>query len=212
MKKVFYVLLMLSLLATSLTIVWGVESSRTKVIEISDEQVPIYFDGKKVETPSFLYEGRTYIPLRAYAESADMQVDWEEETRSVHVQSNVLPELDIYSVSLINLIANPKQFHGKKVSATGWVRLEFESTMIYLTEADYEKYNRENGIRIDNGKYWNDEKEEYSNNALNGKYCIIKGIFEFDEDYWFQIGGAAGRITDVERLEEFGAFLRNRNE
>src|SRR4051794_13324989 len=40
------------------------------------------------------------------------------------------------AVSLIQLIANPTSFDGKRVAVTGYVLLEAENTAVYLHESD----------------------------------------------------------------------------
>ena len=52
-------------------------------------------------------------------------------------------------VSLVQLIANPKDYHGKIVRAIGFVRLEFEGNAIYLHQEDYKHGITKNGLWID---------------------------------------------------------------
>jgi len=44
----------------------------------------------------------------------------------------------LYGVSLLELIANPERFHGRRVSVRGYVRIEFEGNAIYLSKESFE--------------------------------------------------------------------------
>ncbi|MDP2942779.1 MAG: hypothetical protein Q8O36_04660 [Candidatus Omnitrophota bacterium] len=72
-------------------------------------------------------------------------------------------------VSIINLISNPEQYHGKKGIITGYLNMEFEGNGIYLSKDDYINSIYKNGL-------WCDiDVEKYSN--FNKKYVVMEGIF-----------------------------------
>src|SRR5688572_29982408 len=52
-------------------------------------------------------------------------------------------------VSLIQLIANPTSFDGRRVAVTGYVVLEFEHTAVYLHETDATYGIARNGLWLD---------------------------------------------------------------
>lgn len=49
--------------------------------------------GEEVSVPDMVViDGRTYVPLRAMGELLDVNVDWDEETRTVLVKNNEIPK------------------------------------------------------------------------------------------------------------------------
>lgn len=49
--------------------------------------------GKEAAAPDMVViDGRTYVPLRAMGELLDVDVDWDEETRTVLIKNNELPK------------------------------------------------------------------------------------------------------------------------
>jgi hypothetical protein len=47
-------------------------------------------------------------------------------------------DMSALDVSLIQLIANPESYDGKKVRIIGFLRLEFEGDALYLHQVDFE--------------------------------------------------------------------------
>ena len=61
-------------------------SQTTKAtIEVFFNYVKLEVNGKKVETDNILYNGTTYVPLRAVAEMLDKEVGWDQETRTASI-------------------------------------------------------------------------------------------------------------------------------
>jgi len=52
------------------------------------------------------------------------------------------------SISMVEILANPKKYDGKVVEIEGFLSLEHEGQAIYLNEDDYEFFNRKNGIYV----------------------------------------------------------------
>lgn len=61
-----------------------------KSIDVEENLVTIYVDGQKVEESNFLYNGRTFAPLREIAEKLGFEVQWDEATNSAYIGK--LPE------------------------------------------------------------------------------------------------------------------------
>lgn len=55
----------------------------------------------------------------------------------------------LYAVSLIELIARPERFDGKRVRVLGFVNFEFEGNALYLSRADWERGMTKNGVWIE---------------------------------------------------------------
>jgi hypothetical protein len=79
-------------------------------------------------------------------------------------------------VSLVRLIANSKQYHGKVVRAIGFLRLEFEGNSIYLHQDDYELGITKNGLWIDANSDMQKKRVEF-----DLKYVLIEGTFNAKE-------------------------------
>jgi hypothetical protein len=54
----------------------------------------------------------------------------------------------LFFASLIELIANPTKFDGKRVRIIGFLRLEFEGNAIYLSKSDFEHGVTKNGLWV----------------------------------------------------------------
>ena len=102
----------------------------------------------------------------------------------------------LYDVSLLELIAKPEAFHGKRVRLIGYVRLEFEGNAIYVSKESYE-------AAISKDALWLDPPAE-SPLARKGakwgpRYAVVEG--RFDAINQGHMGAFAGTITDTTRLD-----------
>lgn len=61
--------------------------SGLKTIDVMYNNIKIAVDGKEVETDSepFIYEGRTYVPIRFVSEALGMEVNWNDKTKTVEI-------------------------------------------------------------------------------------------------------------------------------
>ena len=103
-------------------------------------------------------------------------------------------------VTLIQLIANPDKFDGKLVRVIGFLRLDFEGTVLYLHREDYENDLR-NGIWVDATlDLWKQEK------TLNSNYVLVEGVFSSSfrghMDMW------CGSVSNIRRAEPRGISAR----
>ena len=97
-------------------------------------------------------------------------------------------------VSMIQLIATPKSFDGKRVIVTGVPRIEFEGTCLFLHKEDYDVGLAPNAIwlAVPRDKYiaWK---------ALEGKYVYVHGIFSAEDKGHLSVYG--GTLRDITRFE-----------
>jgi hypothetical protein len=77
-----------------------------------------------------------------------------------------------YSVSIIQLIARPEQFDGRRVRLIGYLWLEFEGNAIYLAEADQKHGLTKNGLWVGFARGTLEPGRAYS-----GHYVLIEGTF-----------------------------------
>ena len=68
-------------------------SSISKKIEVLANNINLFIDNKQISVDNFVYNGTTYAPLRAIAESLDMTVDWNNETKKVNIVSDTTLKL-----------------------------------------------------------------------------------------------------------------------
>jgi hypothetical protein len=73
------------------------------------------------------------------------------------------------NVSLVALIANPERFDGQLVRVSGFVRLEFEGTSLFLSEEDDRFNHTKNGV-------WLKLPESFYTDC-DGKHCDVVGHF-----------------------------------
>jgi hypothetical protein len=108
-----------------------------------------------------------------------------------------LKVLDIVGpVSIINLIATPEKYHGKKIQIIGYLHLEFEGDAIYLHKEDYVNGISENGLWVNFSDKLTRKKKpnDYSDN-----YVIILGTF--NKDGHGHMGLFNGTMDNIIRLD-----------
>lgn len=98
-------------------------------------------------------------------------------------------------VSIVQLIANPRAYHGKFVRVIGFASVRFEGTAIYLNEDDYRHGIHKNGLwlDLDGGK----PRREYL--EFHEKYVLIEGTF--DANMKGHRGAFSGAIIHIKRIE-----------
>lgn len=102
---------------------------------------------------------------------------------------------NVQDVSMIQLIANPEQYHGQLVRVIGVGNLEYEDNCISLSKEDL-KYEAGNSIWIELGP----KAISYENaRQYNGEYVIVEGVF--DKDNCGHMGMFFGAITEISRYE-----------
>jgi hypothetical protein len=100
----------------------------------------------------------------------------------------------VHDVSLINLIATPELFDGKKVRVIGFLHLEFEGNCLYLHEEDYNNSIQKNALRLNLGY---DQYKQWK--ILSNHYVALEGAFDQDEQG--SMGFYSGSVVNVTRLE-----------
>lgn len=100
-------------------------------------------------------------------------------------------------VSIVQLIANPQAYDGKKVRLIGFLRLEFEGNALYLHREDFEHGILENALWIDAPHDMRKEQRD----AINTQYVICEGKFKASGHG--HMGMFSGELTDITRLESW---------
>ena len=99
------------------------------------------------------------------------------------------------NVSLIQLIANPKDHHGKYVRVIGYVELEFEGDAIYLSSDDAKYGLTRNGVwlELSEGVIVDDARE------YDRRFCLVEGAFNAQNKG--HMGLWSGAIENIKRFE-----------
>jgi hypothetical protein len=86
-------------------------------------------------------------------------------------------------MSLVQLLATPERYDGKRVRVVGFVHLEFESDAVYLHREDFERALRSNSMAV------GFRPDVYKRGAtFNDRYVLLEGIFR---------AGGAGNLQDA---------------
>lgn len=98
-------------------------------------------------------------------------------------------------VSLIELISNKTNFHGKTALAEGYAVIGFENISLSLTKDNAEYGITKNGV-------WIDFEEQFLKTndirKLNGKWIFVVGKFDANEKG--HLGLWSGSVTDINRV------------
>jgi len=97
-------------------------------------------------------------------------------------------------VSLVQLIANPKDYDGKSVRVIGFVKLEFEGDAIYLHQDDWKHGITKNGLWIDVTDDIRKKKADFDK-----KYVLLEGTF--NAKHSGHMGLWSGSIQKISRFE-----------
>lgn len=110
---------------------------------------------------------------------------------------------------MIQLIATPERYDGKKVSVYGYLHLQFENTALYLSKED-SKYGG-NALWVSFSK---DLKLETTGNRITKKrpklshydcrHVLVEGVF--DSSMKGHMGNFPGEISNITRIVELKRF------
>ena len=112
----------------------------------------------------------------------------------------------VHPVSLVQLLANPDQYHGKRVRVTGFLHSKFEDSALYLSKADGDHLVGSNGFWIE---YADDVRfmpttqsrsDSINSVYFDGKYVTADGVF--NKDTRGHLSSFAGTIEEVDRVVE----------
>ena len=103
--------------------------------------------------------------------------------RTLNSEARCAPQ----SVSIVQLIATPERFDGKRVKFIGFVHMELESSEVYLHREDSEHRLVSNGVYVDLREEW-----AKHHTALNDRYVLLEGTFRAQGG-----GKVSGALVDV---------------
>ena len=109
-----------------------------------------------------------------------------------------IEEARVPYVSIVQLIANPQLYEGKRIRIIGYLHLEFEGDAIYLHREDFEQAIPIDAIWIITPKALTNEQRE----AVNDKYVLCTGVFTAKRRG--HMGMFSGEISDINRISPWG--------
>ena len=111
------------------------------------------------------------------------------------VEADASGACTLYGVSLLELIANPERFHGRRVSVRGYVRIEFEGSAIYLSKESFEAGSMRDALWLTPAA---NSPFAKPGATFGPRYADVVGRFDaFDRGHF---GMYSGAITEVTRI------------
>jgi len=102
----------------------------------------------------------------------------------------------IYKVSIIQLLARPEVFDGKRVQVEGYIHLEFEGQGIYLHQEDEQRSLYRNGLWVEF------QTDSTYKTPCQDRYVLIEGTFRARHHGHMGLWG--GAITSITRCMPWG--------
>lgn len=97
------------------------------------------------------------------------------------------------AVSMVQLIATPQQFDGRKVRVSGFATVEFEGTALFLTRDDVKYLNTKNGLWLDLGSE--------DRRTMDRRYVRVYGVFAAGiRGHRDAFSGTIQSVTRMDRL------------
>ena len=119
-----------------------------------------------------------------------------------HISIGVAASDDPINISLINLIASPNDYHGKKVRVIGVSIIEFEGDSLYLSREQVLNGVTKNAVWITpNYEVLGTTEKKLAEN--NGGYSLVEGIF--NKDNHGHMGLFSGSIDNITRFQPWPA-------
>lgn len=119
-----------------------------KTITVSVGDVKILFDGTQrvlsdvnhKEVEPMIYEGTTYVPIRAISENLGKNVDWEDETKTVKISNNNFSQDDVEGAQKViteffDLFSQQKYYEMKLISSGMTSTHDFSQSVFGMKEA-----------------------------------------------------------------------------
>ena len=107
----------------------------------------------------------------------------------------------LWGPSLIELIARPEVYDGKRVRVIGFVNLEFEGNGLYVSREDWEQSIYRNGVWINPPTGFESDSGP-AKRRPNQQHVIVEGVFSSGRGGHF--GMWSGTIDSVTRLDPWG--------
>ena len=111
------------------------------------------------------------------------------------------PRCTLWGPSLLELIARPELYDGKRVRVIGFVNFEFEVNGLYISKEDWQRSISRNGLWIDPPERFETDSGP-SRVQPNQRYVLVEGTFNARNPG--HLGMWSGAIERVTRLDPWG--------
>jgi hypothetical protein len=154
-----------------------------------------------VGTSCLLYRAiksaRQPMPLQFY----DPVLEGQQVARGLAGQTKTAPDGHLIELSMVQIIADPKRYHGKAVRVCGFLHVSFEHSAIYLSREDANYLITRNGLWVSSSVNARDSKGMgIRSEFFDRKYVLVEGIFDMESHG--HLGAWPGTIRDVWRVME----------
>ena len=102
-------------------------------------------------------------------------------------------------VGMIQLLANPAKFHGKRIRVEGFLHAQFEDECLYLSKEDADFLNGKHSFWMSYSNHLSAAPKKPLD-YFDGKRVLVIGVFDKNEGG--HLGAAAGGIKDVSDIME----------
>ncbi len=107
----------------------------------------------------------------------------------------------LWGPALVELIARPELYDGKRVRVIGFVNFEFEGNGLYVSREDWQRSINRNGVWVDPPARFKTDSAP-SRVHPNQRYVLLEGTFNTRNTG--HMGMWSGAIEKVTRLDEWG--------
>jgi len=179
-------LITIALIITLFTVIVA-GADLTETIRVYRNRVSVEAEGIRITADNFLYNGTTYVPLRAVAEIFDMKVDWDPDAKVAVISDGIKDEPGIQTKEYIRL------YFPDNSAERVWPEIQ------YVTVTD----NRSEAAAVEaliSGPFSEGLSRSIPEDTkLLGLYvvneiCTVDFSREFVDDHW---GGSAGEMTTL---------------
>ena len=63
--------------------------STAQTIDVTFDDIKVFVNGEKIDKETLLFNGTTYMPIRAVAEAIGLNVDYDDETKSAYISESL---------------------------------------------------------------------------------------------------------------------------
>lgn len=122
----------LGVIITTLLMSTSLGAAVTKTIEVAYNSVNLTVNGKKLESNNILYEGTTYVPLRAIAEMLGKDVGWDQESFTASINDK--------DVEALTITVNEKEYEADYLGKVDFNINDYKSRDVWMLKNAYDDF------------------------------------------------------------------------
>ena len=183
MKKILSIIVLLTLIVSDTL------CANAETIDVALDSVTVVTDSGKVDSPNILWNGTTYIPLRAVSESLGCAVHWEEESRTAQITAAPL----IFQFNALKYMSDVRSsVTGSFIQSVNFLGSYYNSIIFNMANKN-EFYQTALSALEETGSYIDSYKESNLKNSpadtlgydiyLDLYICSNMGVFQSEKFY-----------------------------